>query len=230
MTNIVFAPGMLCNKKLWQLMLPFINPKLNCAFVDFSKCTCSKDFQYAINEKIPEGGCHLVGFSLGGYASLQYALKDSTNIHSLTLISISSEGLSDKEKALRHRLTNKVNAMKYHQMSPARLKQFVHNHYEDADAPRIIRDMEKEMGKQVLVNQMRASTDRPSLTNQLNRLTIPTTLIAAPEDQIMDANHMQMMADKIPNSHLYNIPKTGHMIPLEEPEKLAAILNKQFEI
>ncbi|MDG1709218.1 MAG: alpha/beta hydrolase [Emcibacteraceae bacterium] len=229
MINVVFAPGMLCNEKIWQLTLPFLNPKFNCIFADFNKCVNLEDFQNAINDKTPEEGCHLIGFSLGGYASLQFSLANSPKIKSLTLVSVSSEGLSDKEKELRHRLVNFIDNMKYHRMSPNRINQFVYKRNIDKTPTLIIREMEKEMGTKTLVNQMRATTDRPSLTNQLKQLAVPTTLIAATEDKIMDVKHMRMMADKIHYSRFYSIENTGHMIPLEEPKQLAILLNKLLE-
>ena len=64
-----------------------------------------------------------------------------------------------------------------------------------------------------------------NLSDDLSRIAAPTLVVAGQEDVLTRPKAMEEIAAFIPGAKLSaSIPGAGHMIPIEQPEPLAAIL------
>jgi 3-oxoadipate enol-lactonase len=63
------------------------------------------------------------------------------------------------------------------------------------------------------------------LSADLPRIAVPTLVVAGDEDALTRPPGMQMIASLIAGAQLHRIPAAGHMIPVEQPDPLAAILD-----
>lgn len=61
---------------------------------------------------------------------------------------------------------------------------------------------------------------------ELARITVPTLLIAGEEDTNAPLKTMTRMAEAIPGARLEVLSRTGHMAPLECPDRYAAIVRR----
>lgn len=68
-----------------------------------------------------------------------------------------------------------------------------------------------------------------SLMDRLDEIQLSTLIISGTEDRLTPAKYSQFMADSIPHSCLLTIDGAGHMIMLEEPEKVASSITKFVE-
>ena len=60
--------------------------------------------------------------------------------------------------------------------------------------------------------------------NRIASITIPTLIIQAMDDAIVDASHGRILRQTIPGAQIRILPQTGHMIPVERPaETIEAI-------
>ena len=50
-------------------------------------------------------------------------------------------------------------------------------------------------------------------------LKMPTLIIQAMDDQVVDASHGRILRQSIPGAQIRILPETGHMIPLERPKE-----------
>ncbi len=50
-------------------------------------------------------------------------------------------------------------------------------------------------------------------------LTIPTLIVQAMDDQVVDASHGRILRQSIPGAQIRILPETGHMVPLERPKE-----------
>jgi 3-oxoadipate enol-lactonase len=55
---------------------------------------------------------------------------------------------------------------------------------------------------------------------------VPTWVIAGEEDVLTRPNGMEEIAALIPGAQYRLVPKSGHMIPVERPELLTALLSE----
>ena len=61
--------------------------------------------------------------------------------------------------------------------------------------------------------------------NRIASVRVPTLIVQAMDDQVVDASHGRILRQSIPDSQIRILPQTGHMIPIERPaEMLEAIL------
>ena len=63
------------------------------------------------------------------------------------------------------------------------------------------------------------------LWHAVERLTVPTLVVAGERDRLTPPAHAQRMARELPNLQaLVVLAETGHMAPLERPDELCAVL------
>jgi 3-oxoadipate enol-lactonase len=63
------------------------------------------------------------------------------------------------------------------------------------------------------------------LSADLPRIAVPTLVVAGDEDALTRPKGMEEIAALIPGAELRRIPGAGHMIPVEQPEPLSALLD-----
>ena len=62
------------------------------------------------------------------------------------------------------------------------------------------------------------------LGDRLDTFTAPTRLVAAGRDTVGEPADMRHAADRIPNSRFDVEPDAGHLLPLERPDRVAALI------
>ena len=85
----------------------------------------------------------------------------------------------------------------------------------------VMRDMDRDLGKDTLLAQLKETTDRVSLGPRLGDLDMPVMLIGADADNFSPPPTINRMAAAIRDVRVAIAENTGHMIPLERPEWLA---------
>jgi 3-oxoadipate enol-lactonase len=65
-----------------------------------------------------------------------------------------------------------------------------------------------------------------NLSGDLPSIDVPTLVVAGQEDVLTRPNRMEEIAALIPGAEYRLIPGTGHMIPVEQPAPLAALLDE----
>lgn len=65
------------------------------------------------------------------------------------------------------------------------------------------------------------------MTGQLKRISVPALILCGAEDRMMPLKHSQSLHKGLANSQLHVLENAGHMVILEQPERVAIFL-KQF--
>jgi pimeloyl-ACP methyl ester carboxylesterase len=66
--------------------------------------------------------------------------------------------------------------------------------------------------------------DLPLLEERLGDIRVPTTIIGGTADRIVPAASMPQLATQIPAAELVMLERAGHLLPLQEPERLADLI------
>jgi len=64
----------------------------------------------------------------------------------------------------------------------------------------------------------------PKLQKRLKRINVPALIVRAERDTLIPGSHARTYADEIPGAKLVEVPDAAHMISLEKPAELAAIV------
>lgn len=224
---LYLIPGTMCDARLWGRMLPFMDGA-DISHADYTGSDTMEAMLDKVMDGVPDEPCHLVGFSLGGYLAMMAAIREPARFKSLTVIAASPYGLSVDEKALRQRNAEMLTRLTYRGMSKARLKQFMAEEHIDNEAiTGTILAMERDLGQAELVRQLIAPIERPNVKADLLALDIPVHFIMARADAMVPFGAIEKLAAGSDSRIcLHMVEGSGHMIPLEAPEKLAALLGR----
>lgn len=164
---------------------------------------------------------HLIGFSMGGYIAALAALKNPAKVAFVTLIGYDARGLSHDETSRRKQLLDALTRGKYRGMADARLAQLISDPQQHQPAAQTVLDMDADLGGSVLAAHTRATTPREDLVEQLRRAPFPVHLLAADKDTLVPLEEIRRTATDINAASFEILGTCGHMMPLEQPERVA---------
>ncbi|MBB5368520.1 MULTISPECIES: alpha/beta fold hydrolase [unclassified Janthinobacterium] len=223
-------PGTLCDERLWSPLASKLGDAYDCNCIPLQQAGTRQQMQELIaSHSAPQS--HLVGFSLGAYLAIEHAVAHPERIKSLTLIANSAKGLLPAEIEARERIVNMLKRNAYAGITRQRLRELLHpSHLQDKSITGLIEQMGLDLGKDVLLTQFATTIKRPDLMDRLPELHFPVLIVGAEEDQLVPAADLRAMAECLPNATLHMVRgASGHMIPLEQPDELAAAMRAHLQ-
>jgi pimeloyl-ACP methyl ester carboxylesterase len=222
--NLTFLPGTMCDQRVWQPVWRALGPGFSTDYVPIESQLTRQGMLDLVHSADTAGDpLHLVAFSMGGYLALEYALDNPGRVASLVTVASSAFGLTEQEAAERVRALELLATHDYRGIPKSRINQFVHpSHQADPAVVDVIRAMDHDLGKTVLMAQLKETSTRASLAPRLPELAMPVLLIGADSDPFVPWQSIARMAELIPGAKSIRADNAGHMIPLEQPDWLAA--------
>ena len=220
MKKVYFLSGTMNDERLWQWVFPKLE-HINPVYIDITQANSFEDINELIDTVVDEDSI-LIGFSLGGFSALNFTLKFPGKVSKLMMICASADGLNEEEIRLRDSTIRFLETHNYKGISTTRIQQFVHSKSNNYTAiAQLIREMDASLGKETLIRQLKATSQRNSLMDKVANLTIPVSLVGASNDLLVNPDSMEDMYLELENASFEIISETGHMIPLEQPDILA---------
>jgi pimeloyl-ACP methyl ester carboxylesterase len=220
MIRLDLVPGTLCDQRLWGKLVPLLPADLEASYVPLFKARTRAQMQSLIAARTAPVA-HIVAFSMGAYLALEHTLAHPDRVASLVLIASSARGLRAEEKERRQRSMAVLEKHAFAGTPPSQLRSFVlPAHLDDPSIAGVIQQMSLDLGKETMLAQFAASMERPDLMERLRELRCPVMIVGAEDDAMVRAADLHAMAEQVPGVKLKIISGSGHMIPLEAPEKL----------
>jgi len=170
---------------------------------------------------------HVVGLSMGGFATLHFAFRHSDRALSLTVASCGTGAEKDREAEFRKGLEQAVTELGTKGMT-AFVERFAHGptrvQFEKKD-PRGFAQFKQELSEHSATGSantlLGVLAKRPSLydlVDEMNAIKTPTLLLAGDEDWPC-LNPALLMKRNIPTAALSVLPNCGHTLNLEAPDQ-----------
>ena len=228
---VVFLPGTLCDERVFMLCWQFLNIPYQ-AYVPLQWADDLEQMLALAHDRLDyfDQPVHVVGFSMGGYIAALVALQAPEKIASLTLLSSSCQTLPPAELNQRNSLLTAIKQTKFKGMSDKQIATMLHaKNGNNSSIISVIRQMEQDLGMPVLASQMTATSQRIDLLPQLAKCQFPINFVAGEQDHLVTDDLLQAAQQQIAGSTSKRIVDAGHMLPLEQPLKLAEYLHGLLE-
>jgi pimeloyl-ACP methyl ester carboxylesterase len=194
------------------------------------------DDAIAVLDALDVDRAHVVGLSMGGFATLHLGLRHPDRARSLVVAGCGYGAQPERQQTFREESNVVADAFaaegaavvaERYAVGPARVQ------FQNKD-PRGWAEFAAHLGGHSSTGSamtMRGvQAARPSLydlTDGLAALTLPTLIVAGDEDEgVLEPS--LMLKRTIPASGLAVLPKTGHTLNLEEPELFGRLLERFF--
>jgi pimeloyl-ACP methyl ester carboxylesterase len=181
----------------------------------------------AVLDHIGAAKAHIVGLSMGGFATLHFGLRHPQRALSLCIGGCGYGAELDKREAFRAEADVIANMIRSEGM-PAFAERYAYGptrvQYENKD-PRGHAEFKKMLAEHSAAGsantQQGVQKERPSLytmVEDMKRIDVPTLIITGDEDWPCLLPGI-LMKQSIPSSALVVMPNAGHAINIEEPEE-----------
>jgi len=186
----------------------------------------------AVLDHIGAEKAHIVGLSMGGFATLHFGLRHPARARSLCIGGCGYGAELDKREAF-HAEADVIAAMIRKEGMPAFAARYAYGptrvQYENKD-PRGHAEFKSMLAEHSAVGsantQQGVQKERPSLytlVDEMKRIDVPTLIITGDEDWPCLLPGI-LMKQSIPSAALAVMPNCGHAINIEEPEEYNRIV------
>lgn len=175
-------------------------------------------FARSLCEKLAIARPVLLGHSMGGAVALRYALDQPEGVRALVLVGSAGRFEVPHEHADQLRRVTEGKER----------RQFSREAYSPATPPEILRRGFMEDLKtdpRAAYGDLLACRDF-DLEARLAEVAAPTLVVVGEDEMPLLKQGSQRLADGIPAARSIEIEKAGHMVPLEQPAKLAEALSE----
>lgn len=227
--KIYCLPGTMCDQRLWQACMAYLPENVELIHIAIPVKNSIDKIVTALEQKFPPGKINLAGFSLGGYIASAFALKYPNKINKLLLISNMSYLLPPAALKERSRTIAYVKLHGYSGITSKRITALLHpSKHNNQDIINCIRAMDIELGKETLIHQLTVTTQRENLLVKLPTLAVPIQFLIGDNDSLVTLTRIAAILTQSTLISSITLANTGHMLPLEQPEKCAGNMIRFF--
>lgn len=219
---ILLVPGFMADDTLWSDMTVALDRFGPIAYADLRHDTSVESMAQRVLATAPPTFL-LVGFSMGGYVARAIARQAPERVRALVLIATSTRGDTPALQQRNGAVGNAAPSIAFSGLSRTAVATSLHpKQKNNLEMIERVRAMGTRLGGEVFRRQ--SMLDRPGDLDRSSEIRCPTLVVAAAEDGLRSLDETREMADAIPGATLTVIEDTGHMIPIEAPQRLLDVI------
>ncbi len=222
--SLVCLPGFMCDRALFEAFETALSKRTGAAVSPHHGDVYSDPSVAGMAARVlaeaPDRFA-LLGFSMGGFVAREIALTAPERVSALVLVATSARATSAQEQARKREILDQVRATGFKGMSRRALQRSIHPDHPDRDhLVDQLAAMGTRLGGAVLANQIQAVREDGHVA--LARIAIPSLVIAGRDDALRPLVEVEALARGLPDARFTVLEGCGHMVPLEQPNALAA--------
>ena len=227
--SIVFLPGLLCDRTVWEPQIDALSARYDCIVANYGAADSLTMMARSALEPAP-ARFSLIGHSMGGRVALEVMRTAPRRVRRLALLDTGyqarSEGeAGEAESRKRYRLLDIALSQGMRVMGREWLQGMIHpDRLQDREIVESILAMIERKTPGIFAAQIRALLDRPTAEAVLRAIHCPTLVLCGRQDGWSPLSRHEEMARLIPGAQLAVIEDSGHMVTLERPQEVTALL------
>lgn len=222
--QIVLIPGLMNDAWVWREQ---IGPLSRIAAVRVAcndGCDSLADMAARIIAESP-GRIAVAGHSMGGRIAMEVMRQAPERVAGLALLSTGMHGVREAELAGRRALVETGRSEGMHAVAAAWMPQMLAAaRRDDRAVVDGITTMLARCTPEIFAAQQAAMMSRSDLTPLLAGIRVPTLVATGEEDGWASPAQHEQIAAAIPGATLRIVPGAGHMMPVENPAAVTAVL------
>lgn len=228
MLNLLLLPGLACDAALWRQQLPALAARHRVHVSDVhSRFDTLPQMAAALLAENP-GRLVLMGASMGGMLALEAQAQAPERFAGLALLGTTARADTPELLRLRSdaiglfeqgRMDEVLRANVPFAFHPARA-----NPAEGGGLIGEYLQMVRRAGPAALIRQNRAVMARADRRPLLPHVACPTLVLCGEADRLTPPEHSREIAQAVPGARLEIVPGAGHMLTMEQPARVNALL------
>ncbi len=168
---------------------------------------------------------HVIGHSMGGRVAWEMMRLAPERVASLVVLDTGVHPVAEGEPAVRQRFVDLADSGGMEAVVEAWLPPMLHpERRDDRELVDPLRAMVTGYRVDQFKGQIRALLERNDATSMLSTISCPTLVICGRQDGFSPLVHHQEFAALIPGAELAVVEDAGHMVTVEQPEAVTALL------
>ncbi len=217
--SILLVPGFMADETLWRDLEAPLARFAPIHYADLRHDDSIEAMARRALESAPPSFL-LVGFSMGGYVARDIARLAPERVRALVLIATSTRPDTPAMRQRKGAIGNAAPSIAFSGLSRTAVATSLHPKDRDNEALiERVRGMGTRLGGEVFRRQ--SMLERPGDLHRLHEIRCPTLVVAASDDQLRSMEEARELQAGIPGAVLDVIEDSGHMIPIEAPQRLA---------
>lgn len=223
--RLQLLPGLLCDASVWEAQAKGLRDLCEVrAFANFYGHDSLQGMARAVLDSAP-GRFHLCGHSMGGRAAFEIYRLAPERIQSLILLDTGAGPAAPEETEKRMNLVELAQREGMAAMAAQWLPPMVHpRRHADTPFMNALTQMVCRATPEIFAGQQHALLTRPDACPLLPQIACPTLVGCGADDNWSPLAQHEAIAAAIPGARLVSIPESGHMVCVEAPEALTAVL------
>lgn len=221
---LYLLPGLLCDRDVWQHQVAALADRFDIRIPDYRGVDSLEKMADDILAGVPEKFA-VAGHSMGGRVALELVHKAPERLSHLILLSIGAHPVTDEECEQRSSLVEEAASigMDKYAGSWADLMLGFRDH-EDPAVRACIEAMARRQTLDDFIAHITAGLGRRNQMLYLPHIRIPVLLIVGEKDTWSPVSQHEQIRQLVPDCRLAEVPDAGHMVPLDQPDQVSALI------
>ena len=226
---LLLIPGMLNDASVWDDVLPCLPGDWTVRIANVqtqeSIAEMARDAWQQLDDVPLSTPVMVTGFSLGGYVAIEMLARPQRPLSAAALLSTSPLPESNDSRTVREKTMSAMQA-NFPKVVDGIVKFGTHEASEAVQER--LRQMLLSVGCETALRQTRAIMGRADHREALSRLSLPVALLCGEHDRVTPPQLTHQLAQFIPHAQTCIVPKSGHMLPVQQGPAVAKVLASLF--
>lgn len=228
MKNIVFLHAFPLNSKMWKYQVSELKA-YNCYAIDYQNLRINTlkdiaDFVYSFCKENKIERAIFIGLSMGGYVIFEIFRHYKEIIEAIVLCNTKATPDSPEMKEKRYKLIEKIKNEGTSFLADEYIPKFLENR--NSENEEFIKDMINSAKAENIISTLLALSNRNDNVDLLEKMDIPTLIIASDKDEISTLEDARLMNERIKNSKLVILKNCKHISNIDCKEEFNRALSE----